>query len=74
MPRKTTVQEMVPIRLALAMHSRMNHLPRITVGTSDADLVGSDNRVLQAAVDYLAGLGGGVVEIGPGEFLMRDSL
>jgi len=47
---------------------------RITVGRQDADLVGSDNRVLQAAVDYVAGLGGGVVEIGPGEFLMRDSL
>ncbi|MBN8248141.1 MAG: right-handed parallel beta-helix repeat-containing protein, partial [Verrucomicrobia bacterium] len=47
---------------------------RITVGRQDADLIGTDNRVLQAAVDYVAGLGGGVVEIGPGEFLMRDSL
>src|ERR687885_679130 len=27
-----------------------------------------------ARVDYVAGLGGGVVEIGAGEFLMRDSL
>ncbi|HAB16118.1 MAG TPA: hypothetical protein DCE44_06685, partial [Verrucomicrobiales bacterium] len=33
-----------------------------------------DHRTLQAAVDYIASLGGGVVEIGPGEFLMRDSL
>lgn len=47
---------------------------RITVGNRDADLVGHDNRVLQAAVDYVGNLGGGVVEIGPGEFLMRDSL
>ncbi len=47
---------------------------RITVGHADADLVGRDNRVLQAAVDYVAGLGGGTVEIGPGEYLMRDSL
>jgi len=47
---------------------------RITVGHQDADLIGTDNRALQAAVDYVAGLGGGVVEIGPGEFLMRDSL
>jgi parallel beta-helix repeat protein len=30
--------------------------------------------VLQAAVDYVAALGGGTVEIGEGEFLMRDSL
>ena len=47
---------------------------RITVGHSDADLVGNDNRVLQAAVDYVGNLGGGIVEIGPGEYLMRDSL
>lgn len=37
-------------------------------------MIGADNRVLQAAVDYVASLGGGVVEIGPGEYLMRDSL
>jgi hypothetical protein len=44
------------------------------VGHKDADLVGKDHRVLQAAVDYIAELGGGVVEIGAGEFLMGDSL
>lgn len=47
---------------------------RITVGWRDADLIGRDNRALQAAVDYVSNLGGGVVEIGPGEYLMRDSL
>lgn len=47
---------------------------RITVGLKDADIIGSDNRALQAAVDYVANLGGGLVEIGPGEFLMEDSL
>ncbi len=47
---------------------------RITVGVRDAEIVGSDNRALQAAVDYVGNLGGGVVEIGPGEYLMRDSL
>jgi hypothetical protein len=57
-----------------AMHSAMAELPRVTVGHKEADLVGSDNRVLQAAVDYVAGLGGGTVEIGEGEYLMRDSL
>lgn len=61
-------------QLPLVMHSAMEQLPRITVGRGNADLVGADNRVLQAAVDYVAGLGGGVVEIGPGDFLMRDSL
>ena len=47
---------------------------RVTVGLRDADIVGGDNRALQAAVDYVGNLGGGVVEIGPGEYLMRDSL
>ncbi len=61
-------------QLPHAMHSAMEELPRVTVGLSDADLVGSDHRVLQAAVDYVAGLGGGVVDIGPGDYLMRDSL
>ncbi len=57
-----------------AMHSAMDELPRITVGVKDADMVGADNRVLQAAVDYVAALGGGTVEIGVGEFVMHDSL
>jgi len=57
-----------------AMHSEMAELPRITVGQRDADLIGTDNRVLQAAVDYVARLGGGLVEIGPGEYRMHDSL
>jgi parallel beta-helix repeat protein len=37
-------------------------------------MTGSDNRALQAAVDYVASLGGGTVEIGPGQYSMRDSL
>src|ERR1043166_5017898 len=57
-----------------AMHSKMKLRPSILVGTRDADIIGSDNRALQAAVDYVAGLGGGSVEIGPGEFIMHDSL
>jgi parallel beta-helix repeat protein len=61
-------------QLPKAMHGQMTIAPRLTVGLRDADLTGTDNRVLQAAVDYVAGLGGGTVEIGPGEFLMRDSL
>lgn len=46
----------------------------ITIGFEDADIVGSDNRALQAAVDYVAGLGGGTVNIGSGTYLMKDSL
>jgi len=61
-------------QLPRAMYSAMAELPRITAGRSNADLTGDDNCVLQAAVDYIAGLGGGTVEIGEGEYLMRDSL
>jgi hypothetical protein len=61
-------------QLPLAMHSEMSDRPTITVGRTGADINGADNRALQAAVDYVAGLGGGVVEIGEGEFVMRDSL
>jgi parallel beta-helix repeat protein len=56
------------------MHSKMTELPLISVGVRDADIIGADNRALQAAVDYVAGLGGGVVLVGRGEFLMHDSL
>lgn len=57
-----------------AMHSTMKDLPRITVGRKNADLIGQDNRALQAAVDYVAALSGGTVEIGEGEYTMHDSL
>jgi len=61
-------------QLPRAMHSRMKERPQITVGKSNADIIGIDNRALQAAVEYVAALGGGVVEVGEGEFLMHDSL
>jgi hypothetical protein len=61
-------------QLPKKMHSAMQTLPRVSVGHRSADILGTDNRALQAAVDYIAGLGGGTVEIGPGEYLMRDSL
>ena len=48
--------------------------PTVTVGHTKADITGSDNRAVQAAVDYIAGLGGGTVEIGAGTYTMRDSL
>jgi len=61
-------------QLPKAMHSTMTELAHITVGRANADMTGDSNRVLQAAVDYVANLGGGIVEIGPGEYTMYDSL
>src|SRR5262249_6925631 len=46
----------------------------ITVGPKKADLVGNSGRVLQAAVDYVARLGGGTVRVLPGTYLLRNSV
>jgi polygalacturonase len=61
-------------QLPRAMHSEMRDRPKIRVGSGEADIIGSDNRALQAAVDYIAGLGGGEVQVRAGEFIMHDSL
>lgn len=47
---------------------------RLTVGNRDADLVGADQRVLQAAVDMLANLGGGEVCIKAGTYRLRNAV
>src|SRR5207253_1830071 len=46
----------------------------VTVGPEKADLVGVTDRVIQAAVDYVARLGGGTVRVLPGTYRMRNSL
>jgi len=78
LPASEVQQDFSPKRqeqqLPRVMHSAMNELPSITVGKRNADLIGRDNRALQAAVDYIASLGGGIVEIGQGQYVMRDSL
>ena len=63
-----------PTQLPRAMHAPMKDRPHLTVGQRTGDLTGADNCALQAALDYVASLGGGVVDIGPGEYTMRDSL
>jgi hypothetical protein len=51
----------------------------ITVGQESstrapADLVGKDDRVLQAAVDYVARIGGGTVRVLPGVYTLRNAI
>ncbi len=46
----------------------------ITVGLEKADLVGNSDRVLQAAVDYAARLGGGTVKVLPGTYRLRNAV
>jgi hypothetical protein len=46
----------------------------VSVGPRKADLVGTTDRVLQAAVDYVARLGGGTVRVLPGTYQLRNSV
>ena len=46
----------------------------VTVGGEKADLVGSSDRVIQAAIDYVARLGSGTVKILPGVYTLRNSV
>jgi nitrous oxidase accessory protein NosD len=64
----------MPTQLPRAMHVPMTDRPMLKVGKDTGDLRGADLRALLAAVDYVAALGGGTVEIGPGTYIMRDSL
>lgn len=46
----------------------------LTVGPNKADLVGTNDRVIQAAVDYIKRFGGGTVRILPGKYKLRNSI
>ena len=46
----------------------------ITVGSKEADLVGASDRVIQAAVDYVARRRGGTVRVLPGTYRLRNSI
>lgn len=47
---------------------------RLTAGYPPADLEGVDHFALQAAIDHVAALGGGTVQIRPGRYLLRNAL
>ena len=46
----------------------------ITVGPEKADVAGSTDKAIQAAVDYVARLGGGSVKVLPGVYRCRNSI
>ena len=46
----------------------------ITVGPKTGDIVGSTDKALQAAIDYIARKGGGTVQVLPGTFTLRNAL
>ncbi len=45
-----------------------------TLGSDKADLLGDSDKVIQAAVDYVARLGGGTVQVLPGTYLFRNAV
>lgn len=46
----------------------------ITVGVKQGDLIGDSDKAIQAAVDYVARIGGGTVRILPGTYRLRNSV
>ncbi|MSQ93814.1 MAG: hypothetical protein EXR98_04570 [Gemmataceae bacterium] len=46
----------------------------VTVGHKDADIIGSTDKSIQAAVDYVTRFGGGTVKILPGTYRLRNSV
>ncbi len=46
----------------------------ITVGPKKADLVGSTDKVIQAAVDLVSRMGGGTVRLLPGTYRLRNAI
>lgn len=46
----------------------------ISVGQRKGDLIGNDDRVLQAAVDYVQRFGGGTVKVLPGTYTLRNAV
>jgi parallel beta-helix repeat protein len=46
----------------------------VTVGLEKADIIGSDQRAIQAAVDYVARLGGGTVKVLAGTYHLRNAV
>jgi hypothetical protein len=77
---RSAADEYPPIDHPRATHRDDRHEPEweqrleITVGPRQADLVGHDDKVIQAAVDYVARLGGGTVKLLPGTYTLRNSV
>ncbi len=46
----------------------------VRVGNRDGDMIGRDDKVIQAALNYVARLGGGTVLLLPGEFTCRNAV
>ncbi len=57
-----------------AVQPDWRHRLTVRVGPDKGDLVGRDDKVIQAAVDYVARLGGGTVQLLPGTYRLRNAV
>ncbi len=57
-----------------AVEPKWDSAIEVTVGPQKADLVGSDEKTIQAAVDYVTRWGGGTVRILPGTYRLRNAV
>jgi len=46
----------------------------LTVGQTEGDLRGADDKIIQAGIDYLAGMGGGTLRILPGVYTLHNAI
>ena len=46
----------------------------LTVGQTEGDLRGTDDRIIQAGIDYLSRLGGGTLQILPGVYNIKNAI
>ena len=69
-----TLLNLLAVALAFPVLADDEERPTITVGAANGDIRGTDHRALQAAVDYVAALGGGTVKIGPGRYQLRNAV
>lgn len=53
---------------------RRSPMLTLTVGQTDGDLRGKDDKAIQAGIDYLSRLGGGTLLLLPGEYLLQNAL
>jgi parallel beta-helix repeat protein len=53
---------------------RQRQSPVVTVGQTEGDLQGKDDKTIQAGVEYLHRLGGGTLRILPGTYTLRNAI
>ena len=80
LPRAGVATPMPEVRAPRATSGDRAHEPNwderltITVGPDKADISGTTDRAIQAAVDYVVRLGGGTVQVLPGTYTLRNSI